>query len=477
MNGGIIVGEFSEDFLWGGSLAANQCEGGFGLDGKGIDLMDIIPGGLKERKAAYASPLDYIDLDNEAAPNRIAIDFYHRYKEDIALFAEMGFKCLRLSINWTRLFPKGDEEQPNEQGLKFYDNVIDELLKHGIEPLITINHFNIPYHLAKEYGAWSNRKMIDFYLRMAKVLFTRYKGKVTKWLTFCEINLAVHMPYFTLGLLYHKGDDIRQKQFQGMHHQLIASALATKIAHEVDPNNLVGCMIAGGVAYPYNSNPDDVLKALEVNNTELMLTDVQVHGEYPYHMKAMMEKEDITLAMESNDLDILKSNTVDFVAFSYYASKIVSTDERLKPDNFGKLQNPFCHASEWGWIIDPKGIRITLNFLQERFKKPLFIVENGLGAIDKKVPGETIQDDYRIDYLKAHIEQVKLALDDGINLMGYLTWGPIDVISASEGQMEKRYGFIYVDKDDFGNGTLDREKKKSFEWYKQVISTNGKELD
>ena len=470
------MAKFKDNFLWGGSLAANQCEGAFDVDGRGLDLMDVIPGGKEARKAAYASPLDYMDENIAYAPNRTAIDFYHHYKEDIALFAKMGFKCLRISINWTRLFPNGDELEPNQKGLEFYDNVINELIKNGIEPLITLNHFNVPLHLAKEYGGWSNRKMIEFYLRLVRLLMTRYKGKVTKWLTFCEINVGFKIPYFTLGLLYKKGDDIKQKIYQSMHHQLIASALATKMGHEINSKNQIGCMIAGGVVYPYTCHPDDVLKAFETNNEELMVTDVQVFGEYPYHMKAKMKKENIHIQMEKDDLDILKNNTIDFIAFSYYKSTVVSTDQRLEKDSFDVLANPYCKTSKWGWTIDPKGIRITLNFLQERFHKPLFIVENGLGAPDKVEDDGTINDDYRIEYLKAHIEQVKLALDDGIDLMGYLTWGPIDVISATEGQMAKRYGFLYVDKDDEGNGSLARTKKKSFEWYKKVIATNGEDL-
>ena len=471
------MSKFKSDFLWGGSLAANQCEGAFDEDGRGLDLMDVIPGGLEARKAAYASPLDYMDENVEYAPNRQAIDFYHHYKEDIKMFGEMGFKCLRISVNWTRLFPNGDEKAPNEKGLAYYDSLINELIKNGIEPLITLNHFNVPLYLAKHYGGWSNRKMIEFYCRLVRLLMTRYKGKVTKWLTFCEINVGLRIPYFTLGLLYKKGDDIKQKQYQAIHHQLVASALAVKIGHEIDNDNKVGCMIAGGVTYPYTCNPSDVLKAFEDNNQELMMTDVQVFGEYPYHMINKMKKEGITIQIEKDDNEILKNNTVDFVSFSYYASKVVSSDPRIKNNNFGKIQNPYCEASEWGWIIDPEGLRITLNFLQERFHKPLFIVENGLGAIDTVEEDESINDDYRIEYLKAHIEQVKLALDDGIDLMGYLTWGPIDVISATEGQMAKRYGFIYVDRDDQGNGTLKRSKKKSFNWYKKVISSNGEDLD
>lgn len=468
--------QFPDNFLWGGSLAANQCEGAYNVDGRGLDLMDIIPGGRDERKKAYESPLDYIDENITYSPNREAIDFYHHYKEDIALFKEMGFKCLRISVNWTRLFPRGDEEIPNEAGLKYYDSLINELVDNGIEPLITINHFNIPYVLAKEYGGWANRKLIEFYLRICQLLMIRYKGKVTKWLTFCEINVALENPYLTLGLLFKKGDDIKQLQYQGMHHQLIASALAVKLGHEIDSENKVGCMLAAKISYPYTCSPDDILKALETNNKEFMLSDVQVFGEYPYQLKAIMKKENIVIVKEKDDDEILKKYTVDFVALSYYASKVVSHNDLLMTNQFGEISNPYCKMSEWGWTIDPKGIRIALNYFQERYHKPLFVVENGLGASDIVEDDGSIRDDYRIEYLKSHIIQVKEALDDGIDLMGYLTWGPIDVISASEGQMYKRYGFIYVDKDDYGKGTLKRTKKKSFDWYRNVIKTNGKEL-
>ncbi len=467
---------FKENFLWGGSLAANQCEGAFDVDGRGLDLMDIIPGGLELRKKAYASPLDYIDENIEYSPNRIAIDFYHHYKEDISLFAEMGFNCLRISVNWTRIFPNGDEKLPNEKGLSFYDSLIDELLSHGIEPVITLNHFNVPYYLAKKYGGWANRKIIDFYLNIVKLLMERYKGKVNKWITFCEINMALKQPYFTLGLLYKKEENIKQRQYQGIHHQLIASALATKIAHEIDENNKVGCMIAAGIRYPYSCNPKDVLKAFEMNNKELMITDVQVFGEYPYQMKNLMKKENIKLKIEEEDLEILKEYTLDFIALSYYASHIATENKELENDIFEKIANPYCKKTEWGWTIDPIGFRLTLNFLQERFHKPLFIVENGLGASDKVEKDGTINDEYRIEFLKQHIEQVKLSIEDGVDIMGYLTWGPIDVISATEGQMKKRYGFIYVDRDDEGRGTLKRTRKKSFEWYKKIIKSNGEDL-
>lgn len=470
------MGVFKEEFLWGGSIAANQCEGAFDVDGRGLDLLDIIPGGLEKRKAAYASPLDYMDENIEYSPNRKAIDFYHHYKEDISLFAEMGFNCLRISVNWTRIFPNGDEKIPNEKGLAFYDSVIEELIKHNIEPVITLNHFNVPYYLAKHYGGWTNRKMIDFYLNLSELLMKRYKGKVKKWITFCEINMALKEPYFTLGLLFKKGDDIKKKQYQGIHNQLVASSLAIKKAHEIDKENKVGCMIAARLTYPNNSNPNEILKVFKINNEDLMLSDVQVFGEYPYQMKKVLENENVKIEMEKDDLKILKENTVDFVSFSYYATHMATQDIHSEKNKFGKIKNPYCEESEWGWTIDPIGIRYTLNFLQERYHKPLFIVENGLGAQDIVEENGEINDPYRIHYLSKHIEQVKLAVQDGVELMGYLTWGPIDVISATEGQMKKRYGFIYVARDDYGKGTLKRSKKKSFEWYKKVIKSNGEDI-
>lgn len=458
----------NKTFLWGGSLAANQCEGGFDEGGRGLDLMDVIPGGLEERKAAYRSPLDWMDENCINAPNRKAIDFYHHYKEDIALFAEMGFTCLRFSVNWTRLFPQGDEETPNLAGLAYYDDLIDTLLFYGIEPLITLNHFNVPLGLAKKYGGWKNRKMIDFYMRLCRLLMERYKGKVKKWITFCEINVGLRVPYFTLGLLYKEGDPILADQYQALHHQLIASAKAVCLGHEIDPENKVGNMLAANIAYPRTCEPNDVLKTIKRNNEELMLADVQVFGEYPYYMIQTLKDAGIELRTEEEDARILREGIVDFVGFSYYQSAIEGNGPAGK--------NPYCEVSKWGWTIDPVGLRIALNFLQTRYRKPLFVVENGLGDLDTFNENGEIEDDSRIAYLRTHIEQLKQAIRDGVNVMGYLTWGPIDVISATEGQMSKRYGFIYVDRDDKGNGTLERIKKKSFDWYRKVIASNGEQL-
>lgn len=457
-------------FLWGGSLAANQCEGGFDEGGRGLDLMDVIPGGRDQRRLAYESPLDYMDVNIAFSPNRQAVDFYHHWREDIALFAEMGFTCFRFSVNWTRLFPRGDETEPNPEGLAYYDSLIAELEKYGIEPVVTLNHFNVPYALATEYGGWTNRKMIDFYLRLCRLLMTRYKGRVKMWITFCEINMALRQPYPTLGLLWHKGDEITHDLYQGIHHQLVASALAVQMAHDIDPDNLVGNMIAADFAWPASSDPADVLAAQQYNDRELMQSDVQVRGRYPYTLNRDLERRGIRIVKDPEDDRILEENTVDFVSISYYKSEMTGGNPVTKS------VNSLCEKSPWGWAIDPVGLRISLNLLAQRYQKPIFVVENGIGLEDVIDEDGRIRDDDRIRYLQAHIRQMQLAREDGVDIMGYLTWGPIDVISFTEGQMAKRYGFIHVDRDDAGNGTLKRTKKKSFDWYRKVIASDGKDL-
>lgn len=472
---------FRSDFLWGGATAANQCEGGFDQDGRGLANVDIIPHG-KNRLAATAGLVPTLDfIDGENYPGLESIDFYHRYKEDIALFAEMGFKTFRLSIAWSRIFPNGDESQPNEAGLLFYENVFKECKKYGIEPLVTICHFDIPVYLIKKYGGWKNRKLITFFETLCKVIFTRYKGLVKYWLTFNEINIILHLPFMGAGLLVDKETEMKDK-YQAIHHELVASSLATKIAHEIDPNNMVGCMLAAGNAYPRTCHPDDVFLSMQKDRESYFFVDVQARGYYPSYAKLEMERNGTMPVMEPGDEQILKDYTVDFISFSYYASRIASCTpvegEETDGNLLGTVRNPYLKVTDWGWQVDPLGIRITLNSIYDRYQKPLFIVENGLGAYDKVEEDGSINDDYRIDYLREHIKEMKNAVElDGVDLLGYTTWGCIDLVSAGTGEMSKRYGFIYVDKDDFGNGTLDRSKKKSFDWYKKVIATNGEDLD
>lgn len=470
-----------ENFLWGGAIAANQCEGAYLEDGKGLSVIDVLPAGATLRKEAFMDLKKALNNNYDYYPSHDAIDFYHKHKEDIKLFKEMGFKCLRTSISWSRIFPNGDEEVPNELGLQFYDNLIDELLKNGIEPVITINHFDTPLELSKKYGGWKNRKLIDFYVRYCETLFKRYRGKVKYWLTFNEINMILHIPSIGGGLIFEEEENKHQSIYQGAHHQLVASALATKIAHTIDPNNKIGCMLAAGSVYPYTCAPEDVLEAQKASREMYFFIDVQSKGKYPNYTKRMFEELGITIEISEDDRNILKENTVDFIGFSYYSSRLRSSDPEImknkKPGNvFLTLKNPYLKESEWGWTIDPIGLRVTMNDLYDRYNKPLFIVENGLGAVDIIENTGEINDDYRIEYLKLHIEQMKEGIKDGVELLGYTPWGCIDLVSAGTGQMSKRYGFIYVDKDDDGNGTLERKRKKSFYWYKDVISSNGEKL-
>ncbi|WP_339216341.1 6-phospho-beta-glucosidase [Ornithinibacillus sp. FSL M8-0202] len=472
---------FPKGFLWGGALAANQAEGAYLEDGKGLTTVDLLPTGEKRFPIMKGKLPSYKPLDEEFYPSHHAIDFYSRYKEDIALFAEMGFKTLRLSISWARIFPNGDDAEPNEAGLQFYDDVFDELKKYNIEPLVTLAHFDVPVNLVKEYGSWRNRKLVDFFETYARTVFTRYKDKVKYWLTFNEINMLLHLPFVGAGLVFEEGDNEQQIKYQAAHHQLVASALAVKAGHEIIPDAMIGCMLAAGMTYPYTSNPDDVMEAMNKDRDSFFFIDVQSRGEYPGYAKRFFRDNGIELEMEKDDEKILKEHTVDYIGFSYYSSRTTSTDPEIQANQtsgnvFGSVRNPYLETSEWGWTIDPKGLRITANQLYDRYQKPLFVVENGLGAVD--VPNEDgeVIDDYRIQYLQAHLKELKEAIQDGVDILGYTSWGPIDIVSASTGEMKKRYGYIYVDRDNDGNGTLTRTKKKSFDWYKQVIKTNGEEL-
>lgn len=468
-----MVNHYPEGFLWGGAVAANQCEGAYLEDGKGLSIQDVTPkGGL-----GVITP-----EPTEDNMKLVGIDFYHRYKEDIKLFAEMGFKVFRTSIAWSRIFPNGDDAIPNEKGLKFYDDLFDECLKYHIEPLVTVSHYETPLNLAKKYDGWRDRRLIGFYENYVRTIFTRYQDKVKYWLTFNEINSIIHAPFMSGGVMTEKEKLEMTDLYQAIHHELVASALATKIGHEIMPHAKIGCMVLGMPVYPLTPNPDDMIKTLERDRENLLFSDVQVRGKYPAYAKRLFKERNIKIKMELGDEEILK-NTVDFVSFSYYMSICESADPTKKAGKgnlMGGIPNPYLKESEWGWQIDPKGLRYILNTLYDRYEKPLFIVENGLGAVDKLVEDEngnkTVIDDYRIKYLNDHLVQIAEAIEDGVELMGYTTWGCIDLVSASTAELKKRYGFIYVDRNDDGSGTLKRYKKKSFHWYKEVIATNGKSL-
>jgi 6-phospho-beta-glucosidase len=465
---------FPADFLWGGATAANQIEGAYNEGGKGLSIQDVMPKGIT------TAPTDAPTYDNL---KQVAIDFYHRYAEDIALFAEMGFKTFRFSIAWSRIFPLGDETEPNEEGLAFYDRVLDECEKHGIEPLVTISHYETPLHLARKYDGWVNRDLIGFYERYARVLFARYGARVTYWLTFNEINSVLHAPFMSGGINTPKDQLSKTDLYQAVHNELVASALATKAARELAPAAQVGCMILAMPTYPLSPDPDDVMAALTTERTNLAFGDLHVRGEYPGYYLRSLRDQGVELVITDEDRALLAENTVDFVSFSYYVSIAESADESKRVMGEGNIfpgvRNPTLKASEWGWQIDPVGLRIVLNQFWDRWQKPLFIVENGLGAKDELVEidgRKTVVDDYRIAYLNDHLVQVGEAIADGVEVMGYTPWGCIDLVSASTAQLSKRYGFIYVDRNDDGSGTLERYKKKSFDWYAEVIETSGASL-
>ena len=467
------MGIFPKNFLWGGAVAANQCEGAYQEDGKGLSVQDVLPRGIRGSRTK---------LPTEENLKLEAIDFYHRYPQDIKMFAEMGFKVFRTSIAWSRIFPKGDEEQPNEAGLEFYDRVFEECRKYGIEPLVTLSHYETPLYLAETYNGWTDRRMIGFYERYVRTVFKRYRGKVKYWLTFNEINSLLHAPFMSGGIANMQGLT-EQDLYQAAHNELVASALATKIGHEMMTDAMIGWMILSMPTYPLTPSPDDVIAVMDAEHRNYFYGDVHVRGKYPGYMKRYFREHGIQIQFAPEDEEILK-NTVDFVSFSYYMSVCATSDPEKQKKGLGNLlggvPNPTLKASDWGWQIDPKGLRYVLNMFYDRYQKPLFIVENGLGAVDVLNEDEngnkTVEDDYRIQYLKDHLIQVGEAIQDGVEIMGYTSWGCIDVVSASTAELKKRYGYIYVDRNDDGTGTMERYKKKSFYWYQKVIESNGEVL-
>jgi 6-phospho-beta-glucosidase len=478
---------FPKDFYWGGATAANQCEGAWDENGKGESTADHMTSG------SHRIPRRFTKVFSADAyyPSHKAIDHYHHYKKDIDLFAEMGFKMYRMSIAWTRIFPNGDDELPNQAGIDHYREVFKECKKYGIEPLVTISHYELPYHLTEKYNGWASRNLVDFYLNYCKVIFTEYKGLVKYWLTFNEINIMTLSfgGVFAGGLrstdapfdfMAKETPENRMIRFQALHHQFIASAKAVKIAHEIDPINKVGCMIAGMMSYPYTCAPQDVILAQQKNEFgNFLCGDVHVRGEYPAFAKRYFKENNIILDWEKDDAKILNEGKVDFYSFSYYASSCVSADSKVN-EGMGNMMmgipNPHLKASDWGWTLDATGLRVYLNMVYSRYQIPLMVVENGLGAVDIVEEDGAIHDDYRIDYLREHVKAMGEALEDGVQLIAYTSWGCIDLVSAGTGEMKKRYGFIYVDNDDLGHGTMKRIRKDSFSWYKKVIASNGTQL-
>ena len=478
--------QFPKDFLWGGATAANQFEGAWNVDGRGPATSDtsraVAPEERKSMGSEFNSPMTRAKLDaalNDTEglyPKRWGSDFYHHYKEDIALYTEMRFKTFRMSIAWSRIFPNGDDATPNEAGLAFYDKVFNELNKYGIEPLVTLSHYEFPIHLITEYGGWKNRKVIDCFVHYAETVFNRYKDKVKYWLTFNEINIIGMTGYLSGGLLFDDGKLNLQEMYQAAHHQFVASSLATKVGHEINPDFKIGCMLARMQAYPATCNPDDVMEEIKKDHENLFFSDVQVRGKYPSYAKRFFKENNIELEIADGDLEILEKYPVDFMSFSYYMSSI-ARKQKSGEETAGNLilsePNPYLEASDWGWQIDPVGLRITLNKLYDRYQVPIMVVENGHGALDKVEEDGSIHDQYHIDYLESHVKQMYEAIEDGVDLMGYTWWGYTDLVSASTSEMSKRYGFVYVDADDQGNGSFDRSRKDSFFYYKDLIATRG----
>lgn len=487
---------FRNNFLWGGAVAANQCEGGYRDGGKGLSDADMLKGGDVKTPRKFSPKLD----ENAYYPSHQAIDFYHHYKEDIALFGEMGFKCFRLSINWSRIYPNGDDENPNEEGLKFYDDVFAECHRYGIEPLVTLSHYEIPWTITTKYQGFYDRRTIDFFVKYATTCFKRYKDVVKYWLTFNEINCAL-LPgsgsYNGVGFVCQEDladenqrpvnalHDDSQKRLQALHNELVASALAVKAGHAINPNFMIGSMIAHMTLYPLTPKPEDMLKCQTFEDVMNNLCgDVQVRGEYPAYTKNIYRSwgvQDLSFLDNEEDKKILKEGTVDMYTFSYYMTNCVTADtgsELTAGNLMSGAKNPYLKSSPWGWQIDPMGLRYTLKELAGRYPHvPLMVVENGLGMIDKKEADGTVHDDYRINYLRDHIAEMKKAVEeDGVDLLGYTTWGCIDLVSAGTGEMYKRYGFIYVNRNDDGTGDFSRSKKDSFYWYKKVIASNGEDL-
>lgn len=470
--------KFPDNFLWGGAVAAHQVEGGWNCDGKGVSIVDVL---TKGEHGVPRKITEQVQAE-ETYPNHQAVDFYHRYRDDIAMFAEMGFKCFRTSIAWSRIYPNGDEETPNEAGLAFYDGLIDCLLEHDIEPVITLSHFEMPHHLVSEYGGWANRAVVDHFVRFCEAVLTRYRDKVTYWITFNEINNQLNWDYplfgyCNSGVVFTEHDHPEQTLYQVLHHQFVASAKVVALGHVINPEFSIGSMIHMMPLYPATCHPDDMLASQQAMRDKYLCSDVQIRGHYPHYIWPQWASKGIKVVMHDDDAQILKNGQADFLAISYYMTNIVDANPPEQDENAlfsASRLNPHLPASDWGWQIDPKGLRYALSELYERYELPIFVVENGLGAVD--IPDQTgaINDDYRIDYLSQHIEALEEAISlDGVDVMGYTPWGCIDCVSFTTGEYRKRYGFIYVDRHDDGSGDFSRSRKKSFDWYKQVIANNG----
>ncbi|MGG5342049.1 6-phospho-beta-glucosidase [Enterococcus sp. AZ192] len=479
-----MTNKIGENFLWGGAIAAHQAEGAWNVEGKGLSIADVMTAGGNGIPRKITQGI----IEGEYYPNHEAIDFYHHYKEDIQLFKELGLKCFRTSIAWSRIFPKGVEEEPNEAGLLYYDRLFDTLIEHGIEPVITLSHFEMPYYIYEKFGGFSNKEVIPLFVKFATCVFERYKDKVTYWMTFNEINNQADgqdpLHVWTNSAMIIE-DETKKEEFvfQAGINELIASATAVIEGKKINPDFQIGCMMAYVPVYPYSCNPEDMMASIKANERRFFYNDIHARGKVPTYALKYWAEKNYQIDISKEELAILKEGTVDYIGFSYYMSGTISTLEEIEGQATEDIQrakivkNPYIEVSDWGWPIDEVGLRYVLNTVYQRYDLPMFIVENGFGAYDQLTEDNTVHDDYRVEYLKKHIEQMKKAIvEDGVPVIGYTPWGVIDIVSFGSGEMEKRYGMIYVDKDNEGNGTLQRLKKDSFSWYQKVIETNGEKL-
>ena len=444
--------------------------------------MDLVTSGSYEVPREICKDIE----EGKIYPSHDGIDFYHRFREDIALFGEMGFKALRISIDWSRIYPNGDDEEPNKKGIEYYQSVVDELIKNGIEPIVTLYHFEMPVNLVRKYGSWTNRKVIDFYLKYCKTMFEALKGKVKYWVTFNEMNhidpqteASDIFTYIIAGLKFSEMVEKKQTLATIGYNMTLAGVKAVELAHEIDPNNKVGCVFGLTPVYPINCNPVNVMNAFKEMDRDFYQIDAMCNGRFPQYKLKEYKDSNIQLEISNEDKESFYNGKLDFIGVNYYSTSVAhyEGDDDGEETLFGGVQNPYLEKSKWGWSIDPIGLRYLLNYVYRKYELPIIVSENGLGAMDKVEEDGSINDDYRIDYLNQHLIQLKKAAEeDGVDCFGYLMWGPIDLVSATTGEMKKRYGFIYVDKQDDGTGDYSRKKKKSFDWFKEVIESNGESL-